>query len=491
MKEPKFKTTFSSFVKVVVPTEKDRHLALASIKNLSHVFPDVAFLESNPDLLFIAGNVAVADFINLNDDGILGSTALKIAKKFVHKFVDIEHDRTRIVGALASYGFSEYGSNVFLSEEDASNSGEPFNIAVGGFIWTIANPGLAELIVECSDENSPKYGDISFSWEVGFDEYVIALGSKNLKEAQIITDPVEIEKYSKYLRAENGPGKTEEGVPVYRVISGEPIPLGCGLVSQPAAPVKGVLALIDYPSIESQPAIASEEGNLDNPTENIENSEKTSENEEKIENNNEKSVNKNSTMKLKKIDDITDESLKEISASAVHSFIGEHIAQEIDKVSTKYSKELEAKEAEVKAQEEAAAKLKEDLESAKAEFERITKELEQEREARAAEKSQADFNSRMSELTTEYDLSEADCKIVAKRIAGMDEESYAEWLEEFSVLASAKKKTESTASVNTDTEAVLDNATPNGGDVPNTTKTETTIFDKFAEAFKLDDVLAK
>ena len=50
--------------------------------------------------------------------------------------------------------------------------------------------------------------------------------------------PVEVEKYSKFLKANGGRGVDNDGNRVYRMIKGDAIPAGLGLVSRPAGPSK-------------------------------------------------------------------------------------------------------------------------------------------------------------------------------------------------------------------------------------------------------------
>ena len=85
------------------------------------------------------------------------------------------------------------------------------------------------------------YKTISASWEVGFSEYKIAVGSKNLKEAEIISDPTRIKEMKGMLRGFGGKGLTEEGKPIYRLITGDVYPLGIGFTMKPAAN-KGVIS---------------------------------------------------------------------------------------------------------------------------------------------------------------------------------------------------------------------------------------------------------
>ena len=56
------------------------------------------------------------------------------------------------------------------------------------------------------------YNKISASWELGFNEYHVAIGSQNLSEAEVISDPQKIKEFEKYLRANDGSGTLDGGI---------------------------------------------------------------------------------------------------------------------------------------------------------------------------------------------------------------------------------------------------------------------------------------
>jgi hypothetical protein len=520
MKKFKYKAEFSCIAKVVIPTDKDKYLAIASLEKLKGIFPTDLNPEDDNDLLYIAGNAAVAGMINLNDDGVSKETGLKIAKKFKKKFIDVEHNRNYIVGCLSDYGFSTYGGNELLSQGAAAASVDPFNISVGGFVWKAANSNVTDFLVESSDEGSEYFGSVSFSWEIGFDEFVIALGSKIISEATIISDAEEILKYSKYLRAFGGCGRTEDGTAVYRVIVGDAVPLGVGLVGCPAADVKGIATLQNENSdTEENDAAQAKELEKEN---NLKNLEKNKEN----------NVKDISTMKsIASLEDITDESLKETTASVIKNFIGQQIADKINEISTDYANQLEAKTQEIKEKQEKLAEFNEQIKATETKINELNEKLAAEQEARASEKAVFEFNSRMADIESKFNLTEKDSEIVAKNIRGLDEAAYATWYEEFSVIASAKKKCEAddkseeevkkkakkdkedaedekdggddekeegeakkakakkeaAASI----EADLDKLDENGNTLANSSEATLSVKEKFAKAFKLEDFKLK
>ncbi len=110
-------------------------------------------------------------------------------------------------------GFSEFGTDKPLTEDEVKDLKKPFNITLGGVIWREVNSELADFIEESNDPTSKNYLDISASWELGFTDYELAVlpkDSKNLEDGKIISDAKEIESYSKNLRALGGTGLIAE-----------------------------------------------------------------------------------------------------------------------------------------------------------------------------------------------------------------------------------------------------------------------------------------
>ena len=141
-----------------------------------------------------------------------------------------------MVGHIVSSAFSEFGSNKIIDDETAQKLDGPFNIACAAVIYRTVNRQFAELV----EDESEGFGlKISASWEIGFNEYNIAVGSPNLKEAQVIKDPDKIEELAQYLKANEGPGELEDGRKVYRLVTGDIYPLGIGFTTNPAADVEG------------------------------------------------------------------------------------------------------------------------------------------------------------------------------------------------------------------------------------------------------------
>lgn len=515
MKEFKYHSTFATKrIRIAYPNEKSMALALASLEDLKGILPQGLDIENNPDLIFNSFNAAVVNRVNLNDDGIQTKAALEIANRFKHKFLDLEHNRKFVVGTVISHGYSEFLTNKALTEEQVKDMTKPFNITLGGVVWSIINPDFADQLVESSDETSPSYEVISASWEIGFNDYYIALGSRDLSEAEIITDPNQIKQFSSFLRASQGRGMTDDQVPVYRVITGEALPLGIGYTTTPAAEVKGVIVLKED-SLKEDEAQAMEEAVKGLAREQIELNTATPEKiEEKPKNEKNSSqgaaqdVNNNSIMKFKTLDDVTNEELfkDEAIAALARNFLGKFINDKIDEESSKYAEKLEAQKLEAAAKEEEAKKIQAQLEETVKQVEATREELKKEREVRAAEKAEADFQNRMADLDSQFNLGDKERGLIASDIKGLDDQAYATWFEKFETYAGSKKKAakddsedaknkesdpkwmdKKKNSAKASAEEVLDNASEKETDLPpNGAVVEVSMKDEYADAFGLD-----
>jgi hypothetical protein len=476
----KYTTTFSSVLKPLVSEEKDKYLALASLVEVGNFIPNVD-TEKNIDLLPVAFNAAVVNRVNKNGDVIDAETAVAMYENFINKPINLEHNRERIFGVILTAGFSEFGTDAPLSSEQVKNLKTPFNITLGGVLWKIANPSLAEAIEDSSDTSSDNYQKISASWELGFSEYdlvVIEGESKNIEDGQEISEQEKIDSMKSKLRAFGGSGKVDEDTFIYRKVIGNVIPLGIGLTETPAADVKGVatnavLATTETETIEEE-NVASEE--------NISNSEKTNVN----------NINKDQkSMKITSINDITDENLKEISASQ----IAELIEQELKDASEKFAAEKGAVDSALKAAEEKYETLVSSQQSLKEEMESLKEALKASQEEIQKAAAAELFNARMSGFDSEYELDDKVRKIIANEIVNLDEEAFAAYKEKMSVFLKIKseaveveaKTEEAQASAEEVVEEVTEKAEKEVVDVPMTsTASEETIYEKYKTAFNYD-----
>jgi len=494
--EFKYNSIFANLqIKPLVSEEKDKYLSMASISNLKKFLPDID-TEKNIDLLPIAFDACVVNRVNKNGDVINASTASEIVKNFINKPINIEHDRSKVIGCILTANFSKFGTNESFGELDVKEMKEPFYITLGGVMWKIINPQLANLIEDSNDPSSENYLKVSASWELGFSEYDIVLlnrDNKNLEDAKFITDEKEKDKFRQNLKAFGGTGKVDNNTYVYRQVLGDVIPLGIGLTSNPAADVSGVatkeqqkVAIIDIKNEEKEAESSEMQEN------NISQEQKNNVKEEGV-------INR-IIMKIENINQITDDLLKQVTASSVTSFIQE----ELKKASEAFIAERTEKDNAIKATQEKYEALSTESEKVKEELEKVKASLAKLEEEKAAKAKEEAFNIRMASLDEEYDLSDEDRKFIAEDIKDLTEETFAAYKNKMAVLmkeknkaakkakeeASKKEMMASTASDLSATEVVeeaLETSKVEKTSIPNSsTATELTLKEKFSKAFGLD-----
>jgi hypothetical protein len=499
--EFKYNTTFANLqLKPIVSQEKDKYLSLASIANLKKFLPDID-TDKNIDLLPIAFDACVVNRVNKNGDVINSMTASEMLKNFINKPINIEHDRSRVIGCILTANFSKFGNNESLAELDVKDIKGPFYITLGGVMWKIINPQLANLIEESNDPSSENYMKVSASWELGFSDYDLVLldnNNKNIEDAKFITDENQKDKLSKNLKALGGTGKIDNNTYIYRQVIGDVIPLGIGLTSNPAADVQGVavkdndkIAIIDFKSKEEE-------------------SESSDINENNISQNSENTVNQEGVinriiMKIENINQITDELLKEVKASSVTDFIQD----ELKKASEAFVAERNEKDNAIKATNEKYEALSTESEKIKEELERVKAALTKFEEEKVAKAQEEAFNLRMAAFDEEFDLSDEDRQVLATDIKDLNEEAFAAYKNKMAVLMKEKSKTakkakeeemkkakaseikeEVKASVSSEQSAtevvdeVLDNSNVEKNSIPNSIATaDVSLREKYSKAF--------
>lgn len=495
MEELKYTTIFSSTIKPLVSEDKDKYLAMASLLDVGDFIPEVD-TEKNIDLLPIAFNACVANRVNKNGDVIDTPTALEIYENFINKPINIEHNRDRVVGAILTAGFSEFGTDKQITAEELKDHKGPFNITLGGIVWKIVNSNLAKMIEDSADPTGDSYQKISASWELGFSDFdlvVIEGEEKNIENAEFVTEIEKVGQLKANLKSLGGTGKLEDGRSVYRRVTEQVVPLGIGLTETPAADVQGV-AIQKEQKEEKQEEVKSSEK-----------LEKTSQSSDNNVNNNNQLV-----MKIESLKDINDESLKTLEASAVHDFIHE----QLQKASEDFSSQKKEKEEALEASETKLKEIEEERETLKKELEDVQAglaELKAQEEARLAQEK---FNERMASFDEEFKLTDEDREVIAKDVADMDDETFAAYGEKMKVLLKDKnkkmleeKKKEEDAKAaeaeasqevvaseseeETSEEVVddaIDNAEVEDSAVAATTDAqEATVFEKYKNAFSIDN----
>lgn len=496
----------------------------ASLDELKKLSPNIDF-EENPDLLGVSFNLAVPNMINNNGDGISGATARNIAKRFLNKYLNIEHNKDRVVGHITNYAFNKLGTNEFMTEEEAGKTLDPFYLSVAGVIYKTVDKKFAELMTRNSDPKDTFYNSISASWELGFSNYFLAVGSKSLKEADIITDPAMVKEMSKLLKAKGGNGKMKDGTPIYRVIVGDIYPLGGGFTTNPAAEVNGVVAFDEGASI-------------------------TLEDDKKEEQMEEKSSAKvcldytqevaaflgnkktNSILERKNVKNINHMDLEKLIAELKSALLEKKFGEEaVASMTAHFADAIKQKDAEYresvaaeKLAKEQAQKLYNEtvasVEAMKADLATAQAELNKIKEAQAQEEAVARLNARVGELDSAYELSDEDRKVIISEVQSLEasEEAFASYKDKFATVwkhknkeaikaqqdeiekriaeqVEARLKEVSKASVEApaetkkaDVEAALDNATATNKAPDSKVAVEQSFREKFAKAFSRENI---
>jgi hypothetical protein len=496
-----FTTTFSSIIKPLVSEEKDKYLAMASLVDVGSFIPEIN-TEKNVDLLPVAFNACVINRANKNGDVIDTATALDIYKHFINKPINVEHNRQRIIGTILTAGFSEFGTDKPLTENQVKDMKAPFNMTLGGVIWKIVNPEIADKIEESSDEASEDYLSISASWELGFSKFNLAVSendSKNLEDCAILDDTASMASLKDYLKANGGTGKSKDGKSVYRKVIGNVVPLGIGLTENPAAEVKGI-AVKDEKSKDI-----------------VLDTDKSSENQENISQSSDLNVNKNSNkvMKINSLEDINEKNWKEISASAVTEFI----AESLQKAGESYVTEKNKVENMLKETEATSKKLQDEYAGLKTSLEAVQGELSKLQQEKAAREQTDAFNARMEDVNSTYALNDDMAKVIADQLKNcMSEDDFSKYksnmavfLKPFERKASAatpsddkqnKGPTEQTsdtkmkdkkdeaayASATEVVDAAVENATKEKVSLPNSIETKKpSLYEQYSQAFSLEE----
>lgn len=509
----KYTTIFEQ--EVVASTEAfEGYVSKASLDNLESLIPSSVDLEKNIDLMGVAFNAAVVNKFNKNGDGIDSATAVAINDFFIHKPTNIEHDREKVVGHIVSSGFSSFEDSSIMSKEEVMQSKDPVNISLGAVVYKMANASLADMLEESQEGNSSTV--ISTSWELGFNDFAVAVGSEDLKNCEILHGQ-EAENVKENLRAFGGSGKLEDGRKCYRLVVGEVFPLGVAFTTKPAADVKGVF-------------IASEK--------------KKNKNEDLIAKNNKNDIMKNKSSQILKTNVIDhNESLNMETEKIINSLEAllnekrrenDFSEEAVASISKLVNDVIIEKSAEWKSQVEDAQAQKEELAQSQAElsekYDSVNEELKaaQEKlkslEAENAQRvSQEAFNGRMDQLNNEFSLEDADLQIIATEVKALepDEAAFASYKEKFEKIWAHKNKEfiksqeealqarieeevqkrlssqESQASEEPETvvEAALEQAEEQEESIPNnnaeSVESEESLEEKFAQAFSKENISIK
>ena len=511
----KYTAKFEYEVSASAGSVKGLQISEASLNNLKPLIPESVNLERNIDLLGVAFNAAVVNSFNKNGDGIDSRSAVEIKDYFIHKPTNIEHNRDQVVGHIVSSGFSSYEDSRILSDQEVLSSSDPLNISLAAVVYKNANPQLSEML-EGSSEEEGFSTVISTSWELGFNEFAIAVGSKDLKECEVMYGD-EAEKIKDKLKAFGGDGRLEDGRACYRLVVGEIFPLGVAFTTKPAADVNGVVIAQDEKNKKKE--LVAEEENFNK----IKN--KSSQKHKNIViQNKEINLNMETEKLINSLEALLDEKRRE------NDFSEEAVAS----VSKLVNDVIIEKSAEWKSQVEEAKLQKQDLEASQTElaekYDAINEELKNTKEQlesiqgeNAARDASYAFDSRMEALSSEFDLQAEDLELIAFELKSLstEEEAFLNYKEKFTKVWSHKNKDliksqaeELEAKIEAEVqkrlnskeepvqqeseevvEAALENAEEQEENIPNnnaeSTESEESLSDKFARAFSKENISIK
>lgn len=427
-----YRSTFETKAFMSKIGKMESKASIEELESLKSLLPNQEEIKDNPDLLYTVFNCAVVNLVNQNGDAIDTATALNIAKYFKNRPTNIEHDKNNVIGYITNVGFSRFGDNSLVSQDELLEETNPFNIALSAIVWRSVDPFFAQYIEDSNDKDGFCYKDVSTSWEIGFNEFKIAVGSKNLSKAVIISDPDEIEEKKKYLARFGGTGFDEDNNELYMIISGDARPLGIGFTSNPAAAVSGVLVVEPEEDTEEKEddmdarakieELSAKLDSLDGKF--LELSNNLIESLQNISQSNKKTVIQHKSMKFENLDQLFGclseaSTIEQSDASNISAFIRAEIAKADEKwkqaEQDKAQKEVELQDAISKANE------------ATTNLDKLRLELE---DIKATAKKAADqntFDIRLSELDKDYDMSAKLIAHISSQIFGKDEDEYKEW----------------------------------------------------------------
>ena len=392
------------------------------MENLEPLVPKDINYESNKDLLGVAFNAAVVNKFNKNGDGMDTSTAVRYTKNFIHKPTNIEHDKQKVVGHIVSAGYSDFASSRLLGEEEVKTIQEPFNIALGAVLYKTVNPNFTNLVEKSLDPEDNAYQKVSASWEVGFNDFVLAVGSDILSDAKIVSDPEEIMELQGNLRSYGGSGKTDDGEDIYRLIMGDIYPLGIAYTMNPAADVKSLYG----ESPKTNKVFINDKRD------------KISENNNLNVNNQKNIIDMELEQTLNELKDLLNE--KKFSKEAVASMT-DTFADAIRQRDEQYRKDIEAE----RLAKEGKTKEYEDLKSSVAQLEEklgaANERISYFENEKRAEEALASFNQRMEEVDEKFELDDQDREFLASELKSLEnQEAYEAFASKLEVLWKHKNK---------------------------------------------------
>lgn len=246
---PLYTTRFTATARVYTPSTAEQNEAHASIDRLKSLLPPDIDPEQHPTLLYVVGNLFVGQTLNRNDDAVTLEDTLRMYRAFEGQQINIEHSRASVVGYIVRAGLAEFGTDRLITEDEAREAGQPVNVAIAVGLWRVVDKDLIQYILTAAAPGAPTKDDLSLSFEVGFDTYSVVVmpkGAINLGLAKrvIPESDRDFKAWDLKLRANKGSGQTRDGDRVGRILNWPIIPMGGGIVAEPAGAVKGITPIL-------------------------------------------------------------------------------------------------------------------------------------------------------------------------------------------------------------------------------------------------------
>lgn len=449
--EHRFKTTFTSTASVYTPSEDQRKTAVASLDKLRQLLPAGVDPEMDPDLLYIACDGAVAGLANRNLDGITKETAIAIHRSATNKYVNAEHDRKEVVGVVLYPALTHRDTHEILTDEEAAASVEPFNMSFAGVLWRTVSPMLSKYIAQQGTSTGKDV--LSMSWEIAFSQYSIGVGNRDMGQAKIVPESdASFATYDKLLRQNGGEGKDSSGQEVYRIIAGDAIVLGFGIVPNPAAEVKGIVA-IEKTEQQVEAALLNINAIFKLTDEKLSSFAQTL-----FEVARQRGITFEAATSAAKDLSITPPnvsvtlntapSMKIETVEQLESALGKHEAtaaavdfvKAIKEASEQFAKDLKAKDEVVANAELAKAENEKRAAKLQASLDEVKKELAEVRASQEAAEIAQKFQERMASFDEEFDLDDEDRSILAAQIKDLDDTQFETFAKSCKKLMAGKSK---------------------------------------------------
>ncbi len=253
---PLYTTRFTATARTYSPSAAETGEVRASIERLKPLLPEGIDPAASPTILYVVGNLFVGHTVNLNSDAVTLEDTIRMYPAFEGQQINVEHNRGSIAGYIVRAGLAEYGTDRLITEEEALAAGKPVNVAVVVALWKVVERELVQYIAQAGSE-------VSLSFEVGFDSYSVVVmpkGVMNLAMAKQVIPPSDpaYDSWTAKLRVNKGAG-TSRGDTVGRILLWPIIPMGGGIVAQPAGAVKGLAPILSR-EVDVTMAAADEAG---------------------------------------------------------------------------------------------------------------------------------------------------------------------------------------------------------------------------------------